>query len=136
MVRRESSTTWSRRLAWMAIGSAASLLAAAFVVGSGGLSGLLNQEGSEENIVAVDNTGELAAAWSATRSELSTTSEAGLWYLDHLDATAVEPDILPDERDENSLAGTPSWMTAALRGSAGLPEDGDATPFDGETREN
>ena len=140
-VRRHSASgasgpQWARRLTWMAIGSAASLLVAALVAGSGVLPRLMEQFGGQDNIVAIDNTGELATAWSETRRELAGTSEAGLWYLDHLDSTASEPDLLADEREENALAGTPSWMTAALRGSAGLPVDGDATPFDSDTREN
>src|SRR5688572_17831025 len=63
---RSQPATWSRRLAWMAIGSAASLLAA--LLWSGGVASWLG--GRSERV-----SPELAAAWSETRGELSVASE-------------------------------------------------------------
>lgn len=133
---------WGKRLVWMAIGSAASLLMAALVS---------QFDFSSSGDWASRDSGELAAAWSQTRQELSTASDANLWYADHLDAvervagaassTAAE---VSDE-DLDPIA-TPDWLTAAVRGTALMPEDstpedpqptdGDTTPFDGESREN
>ena len=126
---------WGRRLAWMAIGAAASLLAAALI--TGGRLGPGGGDWVEQAPAAFSSeTGELAAAWSQTRQELSVASDAGLWFPDHLDAISGEGDALADEREDALLAATPSWLTAAVRSSAGLPVDGDATPFDGESSDN
>jgi hypothetical protein len=146
---------WGKRLVWMAIGSAASLLVAALV---SQLSGWLGQS-------VVGDDGRLAAAWSQTRQELSVASDADLWYLNHLDhsdhldavdrtavgvnGAAVEVTIPDVNNEELDLIATPDWLTAAVRGTVEMPDDGtatpdellqpadgDSTPFDGDSREN
>lgn len=139
---------WGRRLAWMAVGSAASLLIAA-VVGTAW---------REAGSAVPAGTGELAAAWSQTRQELSSASdgglgENGLWYPDHFETMSSragneQDDAEQDdaEEDDTTLAATPSWLTAAVLSSAGLPVDADPadadavdadkTPFDGQRTEN
>lgn len=118
-------STWGKRLVWMAIGSAASLLVAAFV------SQFDLSSGSRDD-------GELAAAWSQTRQELSAASDANHWLPEETEVEAANEDLDP--------IATPDWMTAAVRGTIEMPEDGtpddpqptdgDNTPFDGESREN
>jgi hypothetical protein len=129
VVHRERST-WGRRVAWMAIGSAASLMVAALVAGSGAGTRIVELLGGDANIATTESTGELATAWSETRQELSVASDAaGLWYPEHLDAVESEPDVMTDDREELAIAAAPAWLTAAVRGAAGLP-------VEGETREN
>jgi hypothetical protein len=119
----------------MAVGSAASLLVAALVAGSGAGTRIVELLSGDANIATmnlrtVESTGELASAWSETRQELSVASDAaGLWYPEHLDAVESEPDVLTDDREELAIAAAPAWLTAAVRGAAGLPDEG-------ETREN
>jgi hypothetical protein len=129
------AAAFEERLAWMAVGSAASLLAASLLAAAL-VSGLIAPPG-DIPLVEREDTGELAAAWSQTRQELSVASDAGLWFPDHLDAAADPPDPVAEEA---ALAATPSWLTAAVLSSAGLPVDGDATPFetpfDGQSLEN
>ena len=126
---------WGRRLAWMAIGAAASLLAAALI--TGGRLGPAGREWVDQAPAAPfsPETGELAAAWSQTRQELSVASDAGLWFPDHLDAMS-ETDALSEDREDSLVAATPSWLTTAVLSSAGLPVDGDATPFDDDRADN
>jgi hypothetical protein len=136
VVVRAERSLWGRRLAWMAVGSAASLLAAALV------SALVAPRADNPLVVSDDLTSELAAAWTQTRQELSVASDAGLWFPDHLDAVTLdtvtgEPvDPLTDEREDAVVSATPSWLTAAVRSSAGLPVDADATPFDDDRGDN
>jgi len=137
---------WGRRLTWMAVGAAASLLVAAVI--SGPLSGLSSVSGlfrgransplaEREDHKSAARSRELAAAWSQTRQELAVASDAGLWFPDHLDAVGPETsDLSADDSDDATLAATPSWLTAAVLSAAGLPVDGDVTPFDGESRDN
>jgi hypothetical protein len=136
---------WGRRLAWMAVGSAASLLITA-VIGTA-----WKQTGS----TVPAGTGDLAAAWSQTRQELSSASdgglgENGLWYPDHFEAMSSRAESQgnsqDDSPDDEALVATPAWLTAAVLGSAGLPMgedpadadavDADKTPFDGQRTEN
>jgi hypothetical protein len=120
-------STWGRRVVWMAIGSAASLLVAAFVSQLD-----LTRDSRDDR--------ELAAAWSQTRQELSVASDANHWPAEDQEAETADEDL--------DLIATPDWMTAAVRGSIEMPEDGpatpdepeptdgDSTPFDGDSREN
>src|SRR5262245_46700476 len=63
IVARSRSSVWTKRLTWMAIGSAASLLVALLWTGSGSL--FRGQPGNSQV------TGELAAAWIATQEEMA-----------------------------------------------------------------
>ncbi len=159
VVDHTGRSLWGRRLAWMAVGSAASLLIAALIGGSGApqrVTAWLEGKGSTlpADIVSAD-TGKLAAAWSQTRQELSAASESGLldgglWYPDHFErmsarAEQLDHELSDDQDDvisnDGTVAATPSWLTAAVLSSAGLPVDADAgnantTPFDSERTEN
>jgi hypothetical protein len=141
-------STWGKRVAWMAIGAAASLLIALVA------SQMTGQPGQP---IAGDD-GQLAAAWSQTRQELSVASDADLWYSDHLDSmdrAAVGTSSTAGEASAGDLdlISTPDWLTAAVQGNSGRaslempedgavspttpqPTDGDTTPFDGDSREN
>ncbi len=124
-VAKTGRSLWGKRLVWMAVGSAASLLAVAFV------SQLDLSPNSPDD-------GELAAAWSQTRQELSVASDANHWLSEETEVEAANEDL--------DLIATPDWMTAAVGGTVEIPEastpddpqpaDGDTTPFDGESREN
>jgi len=130
---RSQASSWTRRLAWMAIGSAASLLVALL------WSGANSWFGGER--FAVTDQSQLAAAWSQTRQELA-DSDSDLWYPKHLSAgeTAAsdeQPESPSDPGDSdllNSMA--PSWLTAAVESYPNEPSDPDSTPFDGERSEN
>jgi hypothetical protein len=136
----ERRSLWGRRLVWMAVGSAASLLIAA-VIGTAWKQA--NWAGSAAAVPA--GTGELAAAWSQTRQELSAASDGAMWYPDHFEAMSSRSESQGNDQDDSleeaSLAATPSWLTAAVLGSEGAEHDrdgadADTTPFDGDSREN
>ena len=122
---RSQSTTWSRRVAWMAIGSAASVLAVLLWTGAGSWLGSGKPAGGE--LVSADQH-ELAIAWALTRVELS----------------ASDTDVAASDADSGAEAGgddgqefpMPDWLTAAVESYATDPGDPDKTPFDGERREN
>ena len=128
-----TTSVWTRRLTWMAIGSAASLLVA--MLWSGGWSWLADE--------SVDSTEQsrLAAAWSQTRRELA-ESDSDLWYPGHL--AAREATDLPDSGAPSAIIDdaelldtvTPKWMTAAVETYPNEPSDPDSTPFDSERSEN
>ncbi|MCI0357416.1 MAG: hypothetical protein L0211_02900 [Planctomycetaceae bacterium] len=126
----EATWNWSRRLGWMAIGSAASLLVALLWSGAG--SWFISQPSG------TGDQSQLAAAWSLTRQELA-DSESDLWYPKHLSASeAVEPAELTGQAggfDEVDSA-TPAWLTAAVESYPNEPSDPDNTPFDGERSNN
>jgi hypothetical protein len=122
------------------VGSAASILIAA-VLSTSGVSKRMTAWLTEKAPIVSPETGELAVAWSQTRQELSVASDAGLWFPDHLDAVTSdavtsEDAAASDNREDSAALAAPSWLTAAVLSSAGLPVDGDTTPFDGERREN
>jgi anti-sigma factor RsiW len=135
------AANWSKRLAWMAIGSAASLLVA--LAWSGSSSWFAGGSVGMPGAVASPDGAELAAAWSQTRQELA-ESDSELWYPRHV--AAMESGTL-DAVDLSPLSGiagdaelldavTPEWMTAAVETYPNEPADPDSTPFDGERSEN
>jgi hypothetical protein len=137
---RPQSANWSKRLAWMAIGSAASLLAVLAVVAVLDSSGSTSWRGNDEVVTA--DRAELAAAWSQTRQELA-ESDSELWYPRHLAAEsgtldALELASLPGTAGDAELLDnvTPDWLTAAVETYPNEPADPDSTPFDGERSEN
>lgn len=133
VITRSRSFIWSRRLTWMAVGSAASLLVAVLWSGSGVGSRLQTRfSGQPESSTA---THELAAAWVGQQQEQSIASDAGQWYpapISESDASS-EAEASADLAD---LPETPAWMTAAVASLAGQPIPGDAVPFDSERAEN
>jgi hypothetical protein len=135
---RSPSSSWTKRLAWMAIGSAASLLVALLWSNAGSWF-------SGKSIAAADQL-LLAKAWSQMRQELA-DSDSDLWYPKHLAAgepaageTAASDDQLESPSDPGDLdplnSVAPSWMTAAVESYPNEPSDPDSTPFDGERSEN
>jgi hypothetical protein len=129
VVARSQSNAWTKRLAWMAIGSAASLLVALLS------SGVWSWFGSEQT--SSIQRSELASAWTQTRQELS-ESDSDLWYPKHLAADDAIPGESPGAEDDGELLDmvTPEWMTAAVESYPNEPADPDSTPFDGERSEN
>jgi hypothetical protein len=126
---RSPSSQWSRRLGWMAIGSAASLLVALLWSGAGPW--FAGSWRGGETVASGEQT-RLADAWSQTRQELA-DGESELWYPKHAsDSDAVIPTIEADELD----SATPAWLTAAVESYPNEPSDPDSTPFDGERSEN
>jgi len=131
--------TWSRRLAWMAIGSAASLLVALLWSGAGSwFAGSWFNAGPN----AAGDQSQLAMAWSQTRQELADSDsvlwESELWYPKHLSASEST-----DPADSGDAGGfdlaefdTPAWMTAAVEGYPNEPTDPNSTPFDGDRSDN
>jgi len=130
---RSQSSSWIKRLAWMAIGSAASLLVALVWSNAGSWF-------SGKSIAAADQS-RLAVAWSQMRQELA-ESDSDLWYPKHLAAGETasreeQPQSPSDPGDTDLLdSAAPSWMTAAVEGYPNEPSDPDSTPFDGERSEN
>ena len=126
------SSQWSRRLGWMAIGSAASLLVALLWSGAG--SWFAGSWRGGETVASGDQS-RLADAWSRTRQELA-DGDSDLWYPKHAsDSDAVIPTVAADELDSLDSA-TPAWLTAAVESYPNEPSDPDSTPFDGERSEN
>jgi hypothetical protein len=126
---RQRPAVWSRRLGWMAVGSAASLLIALLWSGA---------QGTNEPKPASPDHSQLAAAWTQTRAELA-ENESDLWYGKHLAASELVDPVITgqDERAGDLLESvTPDWLTAAVETYPGEPTDADETPFDGERREN
>jgi hypothetical protein len=121
--------TWSRRLAWMAIGSAASLLVALLWSGAGSW--------FNAGRMAAGDQSQLAIAWSQTRQELA-DSESDLWYPKHLSGSESTDPAESGDAGGFDLAesDTPAWMTAAVEGYPNEPTDPDSTPFDGDRSDN
>jgi hypothetical protein len=127
-------SNWTTRLAWMAIGGVAALLLAVLSSGS-----LWPQKPRE--IAArpdADQQRSLAAAWSEARLEIASARDDGSWPI-IAQATAdadAETSPLPDSRGEDlALEETPSWMTTAVLGLAGMtPDENEAGegPFNNE----
>jgi ferric-dicitrate binding protein FerR (iron transport regulator) len=131
VVLRPASRDWGRRLAWMAIGSAASLLVAVLWMGGrNDTSTVIRQSPASQDQTA------LAAVWSQTRDELSTASDAELWYPAHLAASTGEQTEISTAADDDMWPAAPDWMTAAVVGDQVKPEDGDSIPFDRNGTEN
>ena len=133
VVARSQSNVWTKRLAWMAIGSAASLLVALLWTRR------LVMVRPSEPTSSIQRS-ELASAWSQTREELA-ESDSDLWYPKHLaadDTIPGESSQSPDALDDVELLDmvTPEWMTAAVEAYPNEPADPDSTPFDGERSEN
>jgi anti-sigma factor RsiW len=125
-VRQRSK--WTTRLSWMAVGGLASLLLA--VLWSGALSPDRPQPTASRPAVAPG----LADAWTQTRAEIASAKEAGDWPAFPAAASyGDEESLSPD--DDLVLEETPSWMTAAVIGLAGMtPEE--ASPFSSERGDN
>lgn len=111
----KAGSNWTRRISWMALGAAASLLAAVLLSNFGdadSVSTLVNPHGDQSNR-------ELASAWSETRADLApretSWSSSELSELTEELATAYAS---ADESAEAVAAETPSWMTAALLAQA------------------
>jgi hypothetical protein len=113
---KRASSVWSRRLTWMAVGSAASLLVAV-LWSSSGLRTYLQGPTAPSGPSA--DARELAQAWSQTREQLAQSRDDGLWYLSHLaNAEAETTEVASDFGDTSDELFTsvdaPSWMTAAV----------------------
>jgi len=119
------SSSWNKRLTWMAIGSAASLLVALLWSNA-------DMWFAGESIAAADHA-LLAVAWNQTRQELA-DSDSDLWYHKPSDEQPESPADPGDVELLNSVA--PSWLTAAVESYPNEPSDPDSTPFDGERSEN
>ncbi len=119
---------WTARLSWMAVGGLASLLLA--VLWSGSLSPDQPTPTASRPAVAAG----LAVAWTQTRAEIASAKEAGDWPVFPAAAPDSDEDSL-SRGDDLVLEETPSWMTAAVIGLAGMtPED--AGPFHNERGDN
>lgn len=130
----KASGNWTRRVSWMAIGAAASLLAAVLVSSFGDrqpASAWLNPD-------SVQSNRELAFAWSEARAEIgpreSAWSDSELSELTDELAASYAPD---HESPDSAAAETPSWMTAALLAQAEhSPDQPLHDALDGEPLEN
>jgi hypothetical protein len=135
VVVRSRSSVWTRRLTWMAIGSAASLLIALLWTGSdvnGRLAGLF--AGKPE---APAVSGELAAAWMAAQEELAAAAASPAYLPPISESEIAEIEAAADLAD---MPETPAWMTIAVASLAGqpvaTPEALDIAPFSGERGDN
>jgi hypothetical protein len=118
---------WTTRLSWMAVGGLASLLLA--VLWSGALSPEPTPTAGRPAVVP-----GLAAAWTQTRAEIASAKEAGDWPAFPATAQYSDDDSLSPD-DDVAFEETPSWMTAAVIGLAGMtPEE--ASPFSTERGDN
>lgn len=110
-----SCPAWRSRLAWVAIGGLATwlfvwLLPGPFEAGWQGRRG------------GLDRPRELAAAWMETRRQLDATGEMGDWLHKPAALFEAEEGLLAErlanelelELDDDPMAETPSWMTAAV----------------------
>lgn len=126
--------TWSRRLAWMAIGSAASLLVALLWSGAGSWFVVRPNAAGDQS--------QLAIVWSQTRQELADSDsvlwESELWYPKHLSASeSIDPSDAGEAGGfDLAESDTPAWMTAAVESYPNEPTDPDSTPFDGDRSDN
>lgn len=111
--------TWITRLSWMAVGGLASLLVA--LLWSNSFTGKSTTASRE--VVAEQSA--LAAAWQQAGDEMASAKDDGLWTA----VASTEMDDVPASirGDDLALEETPSWMTAAVQGLAGMsPDDTDA----------
>ena len=128
-VTLNASGNWMRRISWMAVGAAASLLAAVLVSNFGDRPPAFDWANAD----SAQSTRELASAWSEARAELG--PRESVWAESDL---SEPPDELAasyapgDESSETTAAETPSWMAAALLAQSGAP----AQTLDGEPLEN
>lgn len=101
---------WRVRLAWMAMGAAAALLAAL----------MLSTARPTPHATASRETladERLAAAWTATRAALASARDEGAWPAGPiLLAEATDEPLLANDAlfDDLATIETPSWMTAAV----------------------
>ena len=110
---------WARRVAWMSLGAAASLLVAVLVS-----SLATNPETSELVASPVQEaSGELASAWTESRAELPSVwqTEAASAEASSLEGLGSPGYLIAGSDDTVALASSeaPSWMTAALLAQAG-----------------
>jgi hypothetical protein len=127
----QRSSDWATRLSWMAIGGLLSLPIAVLAA-----NGRLNRTPAGEI-----GSGELAAAWSQTREELTTAEAESIGPLHPISlALSESEEDVNDALDEALLlVDTPSWMTAAVAGVAGQGSSGSpggSTPDDEESSVN
>lgn len=115
------SSVWTRRLSWMAIGAAASLLIAVlwtgFEVGPRMQAWLGQPQASVEQV-------QLAAAWNQTQLELSAVEFPSDLHGDAEGSDADDNETT--DLDLSAVPEAPSWMTAAVFSLAGqpLPKEG------------
>jgi hypothetical protein len=119
-------SSWTRRLSWMALGAAASLLVALLWSGAGWWPAGAQSPSRDQT--------ELAWIWTQMGQELA-ASESDLWYPKHL-AASDTAELAESGSDDAQQIGAPDWLTAAVESYATDPADPDKTPFDGERREN
>lgn len=116
----QRSGRWTKRLSWMAVGAAASLLVA-FLWSTSGI-------GTREHTAGIRNVRELAAYWTETRASLIAESDE---VASDIDDAALD---LRADGEIASLPETPSWMMAAVVSIADGGSQGE--PFEAERREN
>lgn len=110
-------TSWSTRLAWMAIGGLASVVIAMLWSG-------MNVEPVAENGLESAGNGALASAWSQTRIQLTGASDIGPLHPISIALNDSDDEFTADADDDLLLvADAPSWMTAAVAGLAGEMEE-------------
>jgi hypothetical protein len=129
VIVRSRPSVWARRVTWMAIGSAASLLVAVLWSGSGAGSRLATWMGGPAKSPAVSR--ELAAAWMAAQEELAVDE-----YENSTFATPMTESEVGSESDMSELPETPAWMTIAVASLAGQPVASPEAPFDNERGDN
>jgi hypothetical protein len=119
------TSSWTARLAWMAIGGLASLLIAGLWS-----SAYWVPDEVAESPETIRAHRALASAWYETRRELFGATELG--PLHPISAAVAEPGeelfaVVEDAQDEPLLVETPSWMAAAV---AGLADEMEEDPED------
>jgi hypothetical protein len=125
-VARSQSSVWTRRLSWMAVGSAASLLVAlvwSAVWSPSGLQAYL-AGGAASKAPSAEESRELAQVWIQTREELARANDLEFWYPAHLASAEVDGiEVAADFADGTDFtdntevfpaSDTPDWMTAAI----------------------
>ena len=118
------STSWSTRLAWMAVGGLASLVLGTLWTGYQTGGWFADRDAGQVL------TGGLAAAWSQTRIELRNSDDIG--PLHPISTVMSDPGdgllaAADDLHEAPLMVETPSWMTAAV---AGLADEMDELPED------
>jgi hypothetical protein len=129
IVVKSRRSVWARRVTWMAIGSAASLLVALLWTGSGAGNRLAAWRNGQPKSPAV--TQELAAAWMAAQEELSASPVEPTAFAESESSTESG-----DMGDMSDLPETPTWMAIAVASLAGQPVGSSDAPFDNERGEN
>lgn len=116
--RDRSQAAWHTRLAWMAVGGLASLIAAMLYTGAW-------QHAWQAAWPSPHSGHQLAAAWSETIDQLRSTSDADLWFIPQ--GSSADPE---DEQVAAStfpmddvIDETPSWLDAAVLSMDGQPSN-------------